>query len=437
MMRLLGRLVWLSVLVVLALGAAVLWLLEPAPRAAGGGPPGPEDVAATRAFVVAVRGEASAAEAGRPGGVVALSEAEANGILRVAARIFPAGVAEVRVGEGRVHGLASLPVPWPGGRRWLNLEGEAPPFEGRPRLDRFAVGGVELPPALAVELGRVGANLVLGGRAGDVFLGAAERMEIAGDEMRFVIALGEAEKKGFMAGLFGAMRGSDMPGPEAVDAYYTALRDAIDAGLLPDRGSYLPHLRFVLARVHERATDETLADEYTAGIFGLSKACGATDFVLVVGRFVGDPLDAFGDWRRDCSEVTFAERIDARRHFTTAAAIRAASNRGVSVSIGEFKELHDSVGWERGGFDFSDIGANQSGIRLSDLVMSGTRDDLARTLAMIEEEDDVLVDLARLPQIMLRGEFEARYGSIESAAYAAELDRIERLIDEVPIHRAR
>jgi hypothetical protein len=301
----------------------------------------------------------------------------------------------------------------------------------------LAVGGVSLPPALAVELARVGANVVMGERAGDVFLGAAERLEIAEGEMRFTMALDEEDRKGFMASLFGAMRGDDMPGSEDVDAYYVEVRRAIDEGRLPDAGSYLPHLRFVLERVHERSTDETLANEYTAGIFGLAKACGAQDFALVVGRLVGDPLDSFGEWQRDCAEVVFADRIDTRRHFTTAAAIRAASNRGVSVSIGEFKELYDSIGWEGGGFDFSDIGANQSGIRLSDTVMAGTRADLERILDVMRAEGDVLVDVSRLPQIMLRGEFETRYGSVESDAYAAELARIERLIDEVTIHRPR
>jgi hypothetical protein len=296
---------------------------------------------------------------------------------------------------------------------------------------------VSLPPGPAVEAARVGANLVLGQQAGDVILGAAERLEITEGEMRFTMALGEEDKKGFMAGLFGALRGDEMPEPGEVDAYYVEIRRAIDEGRLPDAGSYLAHLRFVLARVLERSNDTTLANEYTAGIFGLAKACGAQDFALVVGRLVGDPLDNFGAWERDCSEVVFADRIDTRRHFTTAAALRAASNRGVSVSIGEFKELFDSVGWEAGGFDFSDIGANQSGIRLSDRVMAGSRADLARILEILQAEGDVLVDLSRVPQIMLRGAFEARYGSIDSAAYAAEVARIERLIDEVTIHRPR
>jgi hypothetical protein len=435
--RFVRLLLWLCATAVLVVAGGVLLLLEPAPRTTGGGPPRPEDVAATRAFVKEVRAEALGETGPDRDGIVVVSEAAANGILRVATRMFPAGHGEVRVRGGRVYAVASLPVPWPGGERWLNLEGIAPGFEGRPRLELLTAGGVSLPPGPVVEVARVAANLVLGQRAGDVLLGAAERLEIEGDEMRFTMALDEDARRGFMRGLFGAMRGDEMPGADEVDAYYLEVRRAIEDGRLPEEGSYLPYLRFVLARVEERSTEETLANEYTAGIFGLAKACGAKDFAMVVGRLVGDSLDGFGEWERDCTEVTFAGRIDTRRHFTTAAAIRAASNRGVSVSIGEFKELYDSVGWDGGGFDFSDIGANQSGIRLSDLVMGGTRADLARTIALMAAETDVLVDVSRLPQIMLRGEFEARYGTIESAEYAAELARIERLIDEVPIHRPR
>jgi hypothetical protein len=437
MLRVLRALVWLSVLIVIGAVAAFLLLLEPVPQATGSVAPRPEDVVATRTFVQEVR---AAALDGAPGAAdepIVVSEEEANGILRVAARMFAAGHAEVRVTEGQVHILASVRVPWPRGPRWLNVEAVAPPFEGQARLDRLSVGGVALPPGLMVEVARVGANLVLGDRAGDVVLGSTRRLEIEGDEMRFTMTLAEDDRKGFMRGLFGALRGDEMPAASDVDAYYVEVRRALDEGRLPDRGSYLPHLRFVLTRVLERSTDETLTAEYTAGIFGLAKACGAQDFALVVGRLVGDPLDSFGEWQTDCSEVVFAERIDTRRHFTTAAAIRAASNRGVSVSVGEFKELYDSVGWEGGGFDFSDIGANQSGIRLSDRIMSGTRSDLADTLAMMVEEGDVLVDISRLPQIMPRGEFEARFGSIETEEYAAMLREIETLIDEVSIHLPR
>jgi hypothetical protein len=66
--------------------------------------------------------------------------------------------------------------------------------------------------------------------------------------------------------------------------------------------------------------------------------------------------------------------------------------------------------------------------------MAGTRADLSRTLNHLQAESDVLVDVTRLPQIMPRAEFEARFGSISSEAYAKQFADIEALIDEIPIH---
>lgn len=434
MLRLLSGL--LKVLAVFAVMAfvAILFLLEPDPSLPEMAAPSPEDIAETRAFVTEVRAVAE-------GGSVApieVTEARAAAVLRVGTRFFPGARGAVGIEDGRVAMAGAIPVTVPGlGTRWFNGTADAPPFEGRARLDRVTVGGVPLPPDLVVELARVVANVVTGNGAGDIFLNSARRLDVTSDALSIALSLDDADKRGFMRGLFGTMRGADMPETELIDSYYTALRAAIDDGTLPAEGSYLPHLRFVLERVHAESTDTTLANEYTAGVFALSKACGARDFMLVVGRLAADPLDAFGDWNRDCLEVTFNGRIDSRRHFTTAAAIQAASNRGVSVSIGEFKELHDSIGWERGGFDFTDIGANQSGIRLSNLVMGGTRADLRRTLDLMQDEGDVLIGFADVPPIMLRGEFEARFGTIDSPEYRAMITDIETKIDRLTIHLPR
>lgn len=227
-----------------------------------------------------------------------------------------------------------------------------------------------------------------------------------------------------------------MPEVERIDTYYFDIREAMEAGELPSEGSYLPYLTHVLARVLAESSDETLANEYTAAIFALAKACGANQFELVVGPYAGAP-EGGRDWSRNCSKVLFSGREDTRRHFTTAAAIQAASNRGFSVAVGELKELVDSVPTNRKGFDFSDITANNSGIRLSNLIMSGTREDLRRTLEIIDEEGDVLVDLSLVPPLMRRAEFEQRFGSIDSPEYKAMLAKIEGLIDALPIHLPR
>lgn len=435
MQRVLGLGLVLVVLLLVAAGGLLATLVDAAPRTPAMTAPSPEDVAAARRFIKEVRTKTLDGAPSARDRVLALNEREANGILRVATRMFPAGHAQVLVFDDRVFAQASLRLPWPLENKWLNVEGVAPEFQGTPRLEHLEVGSWSLPPGVLVQMGRIAANLILGNRAGDVALSSAEALVIEDDKLLVTLALREDDKKGFMEALFSTVRGEAMPSSETIDDYYVDLRRAIDAGELPDRGSFLPHLRFVLARVIERSNDETLANEYTAGVFALAKACGAQEFSLVVGRLVGRPQENPGTWQRVCDDVVFADRIDTRRHFSTSAALRAASNRGMSVSIGEFKELFDSLGGgSANGFDFSDIGADQSGIRLSDTIMAGTRADLKRTLTQLKAESDVLVDLTRLPQIMPRAEFEARFGSISSEAYAKQFAQIEALIDEIPIH---
>ena len=412
---------------------AFLLILEDAPIVAALAAPTPEDVAATRTFVQDVRKAADARVA--EARVIEVTEAQANSVLRLSSRFWPGIRATAEVMPGGVLGVVSVPIPWVRGQKWINAEGFAPPFEGRARLEAVRVGGHSLPPDLLVEAGRIGANLVLGERAGDVLLSSAAQLDLDGTQMAITLDLTEDEKGQFISRLFGTLRDRDMPPGEEIDVYFTAVRRAMDEGRLPDDGSFLNHLRFVLEMAADRATDSTLPNAYTAAVFGLAKACGARDFTLIVGRLASDSLRDPNDWETECENVLFSGRQDTRRHFVTAAAIQAASNRGVAISIGEFKELHDSLNPNNGGFDFTDIAANNSGIRLSNLVMAGTVEDLRATIALMQGEPDVLPDLRAIPSILTRPEFEAQFGTIDSPTYQAMLGSIEDKISALSIHR--
>lgn len=414
-----------------ALAAVVLVVfVEDGPLVPAQPAPSPEDVVATRAFVHQVR---AAAQPGAADSLVTVTAEEMNAVLRVGARFLPGLRAVTRVEGGRVHGVASLPLPWPARGRWLNGEAVAPPFEGRLRLDALSVGGVALPPDAMIEAGRIAANLALGDRRGDKMLYSAEAMTVAGGAATFEMALSDESKASVMRGLFGALRGAEMPSGELIDGYYVAIRDALDDGRLPAEGSFLAHIRFALEAAHRAGREGDLANEYTAAIFGLAKACGARDFGLIVGRLAAAPLKAEGDWRRDCNAVTFAGRIDTRRHFITAAAIQAASNRGFAISVGEFKELHDSLS-AKGGFDFTDIAANNSGIRLSNRMMAAPAAAWPGLISRLDEEGDLLVGFDDVPGLMSREEFAARFGDVDSEAYARMVAAIEAKIDLLPLH---
>ena len=415
-------------IVVLGLGTAFLQKEPLLPVMAA---PSPADVTAARKVVHRIRAATEAEDpADKP---VAISVAELESVMRLGARVMPGLRSNAQVEGDGVVAIASIPLPWISGQRWLNLRAVIPPFDGTFALSSVTVGGRNLPPDTALALGRLAANLIFGGKTGGQILESAQSMQIKGDKMVFALRLDREGRGEVIGGVFGALRQGEMPPAERIDGYYRKIRQAMDDGILPVSGSFLPHLRFTLEAAQANATDKTAADEYTAAIFGLTKACGARDFAVIVGRLADGSLDEFGKWKRNCNRVTLAGRVDSRLHFITAAAIKAAGNRGLAVSMGEFKELFDQ---RQGGsnFDFTDIAADNSGIRLSDLFMSAPLAAWPSLIGRLGSETDFLASYEGLPQPIPDKEFRAIYGDINSPAYAAMIADIESRISRTQLH---
>ncbi|EDM72764.1 hypothetical protein RAZWK3B_01050 [Roseobacter sp. AzwK-3b] len=434
MLRLIGRLVvFVLVAGVLAGSAIYVMVLDDRPLIAESSAPKPQDVVVARSFVHSIR--SAAGNGATPTEPLVMSDTELNSLLRLGARFVPGFRSDLRIAGDSAVLRASIPVPYTPAVKFLNISARIPEFEGQVMPTDIRVGPVPIPPGLALEIARVGANTAIGNGVGDTVLGAVTRMTIDDQNLSFDLAMDDMGKNGIMRGLFGTMRGADMPMASQIDRYYLMIREAMERGDLPATGSYLPYLHFTLQAALDGSTPETLPNAYTAAMFALTRVCGARDFPLIVGRLIGGDLVADRDWRSDCDEVTLNGRIDSRRHFTTAAALQAASNRGFAVSVGEFKELYDTL--QSGGFDFTDLAANNSGIRMSNRLMTAPPQDWPALLARLQSENDVIVPFDDIPQIMSQAEFDSRYGSVDSAEYAAVLDAIEARIDTLALHAAR
>ncbi|MEO9827674.1 MAG: hypothetical protein ABJF50_25030 [Paracoccaceae bacterium] len=424
------------VLVAIILTSVVVWavILEDRALVPEVLPPSPEDVRATREFVHQVRAATSDAVTRNP--IVRIDVDDWRSLQRMGGRFLTGFRSQTKIANGDVVIKASLPIPWFSGQKWLNASARIPPFEGVVALADLQVGKLSLPPHLSLQAARVVTNLVLGRSRGDKMLNSASRMQLDGDTILFTMQLDEDSRGSVMRGLFGVLRGRNMPTAEEIDQYYVKIRKAIDAGDLPLNGSFLSYIRFAFEAVLDDKTHTDLANKYTAAIFALTKACGARDFRLVVGPLAGASNDQLGTWQKGCTETTLANRIDSKRHFITAAALRAASNRGVSIPIGEFKELYDTISGA-GGFDFTDIAANNSGIRLSDLMMSEGIEQWPDILARIKSESDLIISFDGIPSLMPEPEFKARYGDVESVKYMEMFNLIERRIDQLALHRSK
>lgn len=420
-------------LVVVPLGLAAL-MLQDTPLLEASAPPSPQDVAATRQLVRDIR---SVSKASSDSGVVLQTDvAQLNSAIRLGARFVDGFRGRVSNSPEALVGEVSVPVPWVSGQKWLNLSGRVPPFDGPFTLSTVTVGQTNIPPGLALFLARTGGNLILGNQFGDRVLGAASAMTLSGEAVAFRLALDDMGKNGLMQSAFGTLRGADMPGPEEIESYHRQIRAAMADGQLSQTGSFLPYIRFALAAAYENSTPETLPNAYTAAIFGLAKVCGAKDFAVIVGRLAFDVAEFSDGWSTSCDAVTFNSRIDSRRHFITSAALQAASNRGFSVSVGEFKELYDTISGA-GGFDFTDMAANLSGIRMSNRFMAAPAAEWPELLTLLETENDVIIPFDGIPTLMPDTQFKARFKDVQSPAYKTQIAEIEAKIDNLELHRSR
>lgn len=433
LLRLLKSVLVLVALISGAIVVSVLLIIEDEPTVRLRDAPTPEHVLMARRFMQSVRAAANA-EDGRPQ-TLAASEAELDSVVRLGTRLVPGFRGELEVGVETVQVRAAVPVPWPGGARWLNLMATVPEFENGIDLEDVAVGPLSVPPGIALELGRIGGSAIFGADLVDAAMGAASHMRIAGNTVTFDLAIAGIGENGIMRGVFGALRGQAMPPQDLIDGYYVRLREAMDAGDLPDTGSFLPYIVFTLEAALDGSREQGASDAYTAAMFALTSICGAQDFGLVVGGLGIDAARAARNWQTECADLRLNGRIDSRRHFITAATLKAVSNRNVATNVGEFKELFDTL--KSGGFDFTDLAANNSGIRLSDRFMTAPVEEWPALIARIDTENDVIVPFDDIPQILSQEDFTAKFGSVESADYAAMLAHIEAQIDDLRLHAPR
>lgn len=430
------RTVTIGLLLLLVVGlpaAAVVTLLEPAPRVAEETVPSPEAVGEVRRLVQSLRGHAS----GTPNGAVfeiAVERAQIESMLTLGARFVPGlrGSVEMADGAMTVHLSARLPrAVW---RPWVNVTVAVPAYRGAPRLDRVRIGGLDLPPRLTLDVAAVLVDWGLGGQTGSRILRTVQALEIGPDRAVATLAMGEDEGRSLMRRVSSLLRGEEMPTAADIEVYYLALREGMEAGRLPE-DAFLPYLAHTVALARDRARPGREGYEITAALFALTRVCGAKEFGLIVGKLARDPVGADGrSWTRRCDGARLNGRIDSRRHFVTAAALQAASTRSVSFAIGEFKELYDTI-TRAGGFDFTDIAANASGIRFAETLLAAPSEDWPALAARLGTDGDVIAPFDGLPGLMPKADFEAAYGDVESPAYAAMVERIEDRVAALPFHR--
>jgi uncharacterized protein YfiM (DUF2279 family) len=133
--------------------------------------------------------------------------------------------------------------------------------------------------------------------------------------------------------------------------------------------------------------------------------------------------------------LSLQQRRDFGRHFLVSAGIAAGSETGLSDAIGVHKEMSDSRGGS--GFSFTDIAADRAGTRFGKLA-TASADSARRIQHLLSQgltEADIMPAVLDLPEGLSEAEFDSRYTAIDSPAYRAVLDEIDRRIATCALYR--
>ncbi|MEP2652412.1 MAG: hypothetical protein ABJH06_10510, partial [Paraglaciecola sp.] len=134
------------------------------------------------------------------------------------------------------------------------------------------------------------------------------------------------------------------------------------------------------------------------------------------------------------SKAVLKSRADLNQHFIFSAAIKIFSEQGISLAIGEFKELMDRS-QDGSGYSFVDLAADFSGIKFAEAATNPesamyVQDILAGNL----DEKAFFPNITGLPEGLKKAEFERRFIRVDSQEYKQMIAKINARIDALQIH---
>lgn len=215
--------------------------------------------------------------------------------------------------------------------------------------------------------------------------------------------------------------------------HYVKLLDGVGAGAprpVPLDRLTRPLFARVLARVD--AGGDIVAESRAAWV-ALATATVRRDLMRLIAGHKQNPP---GTQVTGEIMASLAGRHDLAQHLALSAAFTVLFQDRLSYAAGEWKELNDSLPGGSG-FSFVDLVADRAGVRLA--VSAHTPQDaraIAAFLARAGQND--LFD-ARIPRQFREGlsadAFKAGYGSIETPAYRARIERIDATLELLPLYR--
>lgn len=311
---------------------------------------------------------------------------------------------------------------------YLNVSAELLPSEGV-KLGTLKIGGISLPGERAQAVLLWLLDWKLGETLASDFVQRIQQVHLSEDRMLVRVAPFDDLVAKLKALPKSNLSEADELRRQRVQYYLAQLQQMpmpksdISLGIL---------LGYVFDKARQRTQSGAVASvENEAAIMALAIFAGSHRF----SHFVGDLSGESGKIQTISTHTTLAQRRDLSLHFLYSAAIKLLSEQGISIAIGEFKELMDRA--KKGsGFSFVDLAADMTGIRFAELATSpATAENFQQMMAGLGNEALFFPSVDGLPEGFDKQAFKQRYQQVDSQAYKAELEEIQKRIDQLALYQ--
>lgn len=214
-------------------------------------------------------------------------------------------------------------------------------------------------------------------------------------------------------------------------AYYLQQLSVLAVGKKLTPQSLAEYIGPVFNWAKNRSSYDTAAEENEAAIIALAIYAGHHRFA----NLVGDVQPKRGKAALPKAKPRLKSRTDLNQHFIFSAAIKILSEQGLSIAIGEFKELMDRS-HDGSGYSFVDLAADFAGVQFAVVATDPSSASLVQNiLAGNTDEAAFFPDIKGLPEGLSKSEFSQRFTEVDSPEYIKMLKSINQRIAELPIHQ--
>lgn len=360
---------------------------------------------------------------------IELSEAQLNSLVGFAQRAHKqfSGKAEISDTQASISATYVLPPNFIG--RYFNLNLIILPAKGID-LEHVKVGAIALPGSWALSIATTLADWYTSSDIATQFMQQVENVSI--HEKQLVIRVRPIDV--FLKELNTVKQGLSRTGDEELilrTAFYLKYLTQLDASQKTRAQSLAQFMGPVFKKAQERSSFETAYKENEAAIMALATYAGHYRFA----NFVGDVQPVTGKLAMPTVKPVLAKREDLNQHFIFSAAIKILSEQGLSIAIGEFKELMDR-GQGGSGYSFVDLSADYAGVKFA---QTATDPEKARQfqnlMAGNTNENTFFPSIKGLPEGLSKKEFMAKFKQVDSPEYQALVNEIHQRVDALPLHQ--